>query len=69
MVSATEAKVAWNPAKKHWQVVIQVGAEVIRRPCPKQAHDAGDEVLRALALETAKDEGYDLDAGHVEIVR
>jgi hypothetical protein len=69
MVSATEAKVAWNPAKKHWQVVIQVGAEVIRRPCPKQAHDAGDEALRAVALETAKDEGYDLDAEHVEIVR
>ncbi len=69
MVSATEAKVAWNPDKKHWQVVIQVGAEVIRRSCPKQAHDAGDEALRAVALETAKDEGYDLDAGHVEIVR
>lgn len=69
MVSATEAKVEWNPAKKQWQIVIQVGAEVIRRPCPKQAHDAGDEALRGVAVQTAKDEGYDLDAGHVEIVR
>jgi hypothetical protein len=69
MVSATEAKVEWNADKKHWQVMIQVGAEVIRRTCPEQAHDAGDEALRAVALRTAKDEGYDLDAAHVEIVR
>jgi hypothetical protein len=69
MVSATEAKVEWNAAKKQWQVVIQVGAEVIRRACPKQAHDAGDEALKAVALATAKDEGYELDSAHVEIVR
>jgi hypothetical protein len=69
MVRADEAKVQWNADKKLWQVVIQVGAEVIRRPCPKQPHDAADESLRSAALETAKDEGYDLDSSHVSIVR
>lgn len=69
MVSATEAKVEWNQAKKQWQVVIQVGAEVIRRPCPKQGREAGDEALRNVAIQTAKDEGYAIDAGNVEIVR
>jgi hypothetical protein len=69
MVHANEAKVEWNAAKKQWQVVIQVGAEVIRRPCPKNPQDAGDADLRSVAIETAKDEGYDLDAAHVSIVR
>ena len=69
MVTASEAKVEWNPAKKHWQVVIQVGAEVIRRPCPKQGRDANDDALREVAIATAKDEGYNLDAAHVGIVR
>ena len=69
MVHANEAKVQWNAEKKHWQVVIQVGAEVIRRTCPKQPHDAADESLRTAALETAKDEGYDLDSADVSIVR
>jgi hypothetical protein len=69
MVRADEAKVEWNPDKKHWQVVIQVGAEVIRRPCPKNPREAADDDLRSVALATAKDEGYDLDASHVSIVR
>ncbi len=69
MVRADEAKVEWNAEKKHWQVVIQVGAEVIRRTCPDNPHDSSDEDLRTVALETAKDEGYDLDASHVSIVR
>jgi hypothetical protein len=66
---ANEAKVEWNPDKKHWQVVIQVGAEVIRRPCPKNPHDAADADLRSVAVATAKDEGYDLEPAAVAIVR
>ena len=69
MVTANEARVEWNVAKKQWQVVIEVGAEVIRRPCPKKPRDAADADLRSVALETAKDEGYELDAAHVSIVR
>ena len=69
MIRANEAKVEWNADKKHWQVVIQVGAEVIRRSCPKNPRDAADADLRNVAVETARDEGYDLDAGQVFIVR
>ena len=69
MIRANEAKVEWNAAKKQWQVVIQVGAEVIRRPCPKNPQEAADADLRSVAIETAKDEGYVLYAEHVAIVR
>ncbi len=69
MIRANEAKVEWNPAKKQWQVVIQVGAEVIRRPCPKNPQQAADADLRAVAVQTAHDEGYDLNESAVSIVR
>ena len=69
MIRANEAKVEWNTDKKHWQVVIQVGAEVIRRVCPKNPKDSADADLRSVAVETARDEGYDLDAGRVSIQR
>jgi hypothetical protein len=69
MIRANEAKVEWNAAKKQWQVVIQVGAEVIRRPCPKQTHEAVDADLRNVAVQTAKDEGYEVDAANIAVVR
>ena len=69
MTQTGEAKVEWNPEKKHWQVVIQVGAEVIRRQCAKTPPDAGDAELRTLAIQTALDEGYTLDEAQVSIVR
>jgi len=68
MLRATEAKVEWTPDKKQWHVVIQVGAEVIKR-WVKNPQNSEDEALRSLAIETAKDEGYDLDATHVSVVR
>jgi hypothetical protein len=66
---ANEAKVEWNPDKKHWQVVIQVGAEVIRRTCPDNPRDAADADLRSAAVATAKDEGYEVEPAAVAIVR
>jgi hypothetical protein len=66
---ASETKVEWNAAKKQWQVVIQVGAEVIRRPCPKNPREAADADLRSVAVATAKDEGYDIEPAAVAIVR
>jgi hypothetical protein len=69
MTQTGEAKVEWNPEKKHWQVVIQVGAEVIRRQCAKTPPGAGDAELRTLAFQTALDEGYTLDEAQVSIVR
>ena len=69
MIQASEARVEWNAEKKHWQVVIQMGSEVIRRTCAKTPRDAGDKDLMALAAATATDEGYQLDAQRVSIVR
>jgi hypothetical protein len=69
MIQAADAKVEWNAEKKHWQVVIHIGAEVIRRQCARTPREAGDEELRQLAVQTAKDEGYELDTGHVSIAK
>jgi len=66
---ADQAKVEWNADKKQWHVVITVGAEVIKRPIPKQPHDAPDATLQPLAVETARDEGYDLDPAQVSVAR
>ena len=68
MLRATSAKVDWTPEKKQWHVEISIGAEVIKR-WAKNPHETGDDSLRSLALETAKDEGYELDASHVTVVR
>jgi len=69
MIQASEAKVEWNAEKRHWQVVLHVGAEVIRRQCAKTPREASDSQLRELAIRTANDEGYELDAAHVEIAQ
>jgi len=67
MMKASEAKVEWNPEKKHWQVVIQFGAEVIRRQWPKTPREAAKTDLVNLAIATAKDEGYELDPARVSV--
>ena len=69
MVQPAEAKVEWVADKKQWHVVITVGAEVIKRWLGKEPQGATDDSLRQLAIATAKDEGYDLDASRVAIAR
>lgn len=69
MLRADSARVQWDPGKKRWHIDIQVGAEVIKRPCPKSAAETGEDALRSLAVQTATDEGYVLEAARVEIVR
>jgi hypothetical protein len=68
MIKANDAKVEWNADKKHWQVVIHMGSEVIRRQCEKTPRDAAEATLRELAIATAKDEGYELDPAKVSVV-
>jgi hypothetical protein len=68
MLRADRAKVEWNSAKKHWEVQILVGAEVIKRPIGKHASDTGEAALKELAVATARDEGYDVAADHVDVV-
>jgi hypothetical protein len=69
MLRADSAKVDWDTAKKQWHVHIVVGAEVIKRHLPNLAHDSGNDALKLQAVETAKDEGYELDPARAEIIR
>lgn len=69
MIKADKAKVGWDADKKRWSVRIQVGEEVVKRPLPKSPRDAGEEVLRSLAIQTAKDDGYEVDPQVVDIAR
>ena len=68
-MQANQAKVEWDSAKKRWHVTIEVGAESIKRWNGTKGHEADDDSLRALAAETARDEGYELEAQRVSIVR
>jgi hypothetical protein len=69
MSGTKTAKVEWNPDKKQWHVEITFGAEVIKRWLKNHPHEMADDSLRSLAVETAKDEGYELDPGQVTVAR
>lgn len=69
MIKADKAEVVWDEQKKNWLVRIQVGEEVIRRPCKSAKHDVPDDNLRTLAVATASDEGYELPNDAVTIKR
>ena len=68
MLRADTAKIEWNSDKKQWHVELTIGAEVIKRWL-KNPHETGDDQLKTLAVESAKDEGYDLDSGRVSVSR
>jgi hypothetical protein len=65
---ANNARVEFDPTHKRWEVHIFVGAEVIKRPISKGAAESGEAALRELAIQTAKDEGYDLDPANIAVV-
>jgi len=67
MLHANNANVSWDTHKKQWNVRVQVGEEVIRRPLPNTPPTAADDALRSLAVDTARDEGYDLDPATVAV--
>jgi hypothetical protein len=69
MVKANSAKVEWDAPKKRWEVHIEVGAEVIKRPITQKTVEAGDDAIRRAAVMTAQDEGYELDPASVQIVQ
>ena len=68
MLNADSAQVNWDAHKKRWTVRVKVGEEVIRRPIPKIPENAGDDVLRSVAVDTAKADGYLVDPEKVDIV-
>jgi hypothetical protein len=65
---ADRVEVSWDAAKSQWLIRITEGEEVLRRhiDLPKTADE---QALRAAALETVKDEGYDFDASKFSIQR
>lgn len=68
LVRADKAEVSWDGDKGKWLIRIIVGEEVIRRYC-KATKDADPQTLQADAVETAKEEGYDLTGASVEVKR
>ena len=69
MDKANGAKVEWDSAKKRWEVHIEIGAEVIKRPLAEATVEAGEDAIRSAAVAIAIDEGYDLDPATVEIAK
>ena len=67
MLNADSAQVNWDTQKKHWNVRVKIGEEVIRRPIPKVGQDARDDVLRSAAVAAAKDDGYQVDPAKIDI--
>jgi hypothetical protein len=67
MVRADNAKVEYNSDKKRWEVHIQVGEEVVKRPISKPIGESGEQALKQQAVATARDEGYELDPANVAI--
>jgi hypothetical protein len=65
---ADRVEVSWDASKSKWLVRIVVGEEVVRRHCDA-AKNADDAALRAAALNSLKDEGYEADASIVTIKR
>ena len=68
MMQADGARVEWNPAKKHWEVHILVGAEIIKRPIPKRIAESGEAALKEQAISVARDEGYEVNPDQVALV-
>lgn len=69
MVEVDNAAVTWDADKKRWVVRIRIGEEVIKRPVPKTARESSDEVLRSVAVQIARDEGYQLNPSAVTVTR
>ena len=67
LLKANSARVEWDSAKKRWEVHVQVGAEVIKRPLANTTLEAGQDAVRQRAVETARDEGYELNPQNVQI--
>jgi hypothetical protein len=60
-MQADRVEVSWDPPKSNWLVRIVSGEEVILRHC-KMPQNADEPSLRAAALKTLQDEGYDTNA-------
>jgi predicted GNAT family acetyltransferase len=57
--------------KKHrgWAVHLHVGEEVIKYPHPDAVRNLGDAELISLAVQDAREDGYELNPGAVKVTR
>jgi len=63
-MKADRVEVVRDENSKRWVIRIQVGEEVIRRPC-HEPPDTDHERLRDVAVKTAADEGYTVDPASI----
>jgi hypothetical protein len=63
---ADRTEVSWDSGKSKWLVRISVGEEVILRYCDLPQR-ASENDLRAAALQTLRDEGYEVDGAEIKI--
>jgi hypothetical protein len=61
---ADRIEVSRDKQQHNWLLRIWIGDEVIRRHC-NDPENADAEVLRASAIKTANDEGYEIDPSNV----
>jgi hypothetical protein len=72
LAPAGSAEVVWQDQdKKHkgWTVHLYVGSEVIKYPHPDSDRATGDAELVSLAVEDAKNDGYELNPAAVKVTR
>jgi uncharacterized protein (DUF924 family) len=65
-MKADRVEITWDEQKKKWLARIVIGEEVIRRYFD-QAKDASQDQLKATAVKTAIDEGYDVDPASIAV--
>ena len=71
LAPAQSAEVLWHEDKKHkgWTVHLHIGEEVIKHSHPDADRNTGDPELVSLAVQDAKDDGYDLNPSSVKVTR
>jgi hypothetical protein len=63
---ADRVEVSWDSQKSQWLIRIASGEEVLRRHL-KLPSNADEQTLRAEALKTTRDEGYEADPSIISI--
>ena len=72
LAPAGSAEVVWQDRdKKHkgWTVHLHIGAEVIKHSHPDSGRDTLDADLVSLAVEDARNDGYELNPASVKVKR
>ena len=69
MMKATRVLAEWESSKKRWEVHIHAGSEVIKRPLAGQTMGSPNDSIRRVAVETARDEGYEVSPEIVEVMQ